>query len=55
MKVRILETYDSILLETKIQSIIEDWIKDGISSIETNFSTCTVGSSVKYDCLLIGM
>lgn len=58
MKVKILKSVDKSELENDILKLVENWRKDGITSIETNFSTCAVGTKhdycITYSCLIIG-
>lgn len=58
MKVKILKSIDKSELENDICRLIENWQKDGVTSIETDFSTCAVGAKhdyyIMYSCLVIG-
>lgn len=58
MKVKILKSIDKSELECDICRLIESWQKDGVTSIETDFSTCAVGTKhdyyIMYSCLVIG-
>lgn len=58
MKTKILTSIDKSEIESNIRRLIDDWQREGITSIETNFSTCSVGTKynyhVLYSCLVVG-
>ena len=57
IKVKILKSIDKSELENDILRLVENWRKDSITSIETDFSTRAISTKhdyyIMYSCLVI--